>query len=183
MDFSLSEEQKQVQDLINQFIAKDYPFDVREKLVKSEDGFSKEYWKTFGEFGLLAMPFPEDDGGFNGGPNKEQKDEILPRLFSGELQMSFAFTEPQSRFDLNDVTTSAKLEGDNYIVDGYKAVVMNGPSSEKIIVTCRTSGSQLDEEGISLLIIDKDSAGLSSRDYSNVDGSKASEITLENVSV
>ena len=68
MDFSLSEEQKQVQDLINQFIAKDYPFDVREKLVKSEDGFSKEYWKTFGEFGLLAMPFPEDDGGFNGGP-------------------------------------------------------------------------------------------------------------------
>ena len=57
MDFSLSEEQKQVQDLINQFIAKDYPFDVREKLVKSEDGFSKEYWKTFGEFGLLAMPF------------------------------------------------------------------------------------------------------------------------------
>ena len=60
---------------------------------------------------------------------------------------------------------------------------MNGPSSEKIIVTCRTSGSQLDEDGISLLIIDKDSAGLSSRDYSNVDGSKASEITLENVSV
>ena len=60
---------------------------------------------------------------------------------------------------------------------------MNGPSSEKIIVTCRTSGSQLDEDGISLIIIDKDSAGLSSRDYSNVDGSKASEITLENVSV
>ena len=157
MDFSLSEEQKQVQDLINQFIAKDYPFDVREKLVKSEDGFSKEFWKTFGEFGLLAMPFPEDDGGFNGGPvdlmvileafgtglvvepyipnvvlsgnlisklgNKEQKDEILPKLFSGELQMSFAFTEPQSRFDLNDVTTSAKLEGDNYTVDGYLSLI------------------------------------------------------------
>ena len=68
MDFALSEEQKQVQELITQFIAKDYPFDVREKLVKSEDGFSKEYWKTFGEFGLLAMPFPEGDGGFNGGP-------------------------------------------------------------------------------------------------------------------
>jgi alkylation response protein AidB-like acyl-CoA dehydrogenase len=102
---------------------------------------------------------------------------------SGELQMSFAFTEPQSRFDLNDVTTSAKLDGDNYVVDGYKAVVMNGPASDKIIVSCRTSGNQLDEDGISLLLIDKDSKGLSSRDYSNVDGSKASEVTLENVSV
>ena len=101
---------------------------------------------------------------------------------SGELQMSFAFTEPQSRFDLNDVTTSAKLDGDNYVVDGYKAVVMNGPASDKIIVSCRTSGNQLDEDGISLLIIDKDSKGLSSG-YSNVDGSKASEVTLENVSV
>ena len=217
MDFALSEEQKQVQELITQFIAKDYPFDVREKLVKSEDGFSKEFWKTFGEFGLLAMPFSEGDGGFNGGPvdlmvileafgtglivepyipnivlsghlisklgNDDQKKEILPKLLSGELQMSFAFTEPQSRFDLNDVTTTAKLDGDNYIVDGYKAVVMNGPASDKIIVSCRTSGGQLDEDGISLLIIDKDSKGLSSRDYSNVDGSKASEITLENVSV
>jgi alkylation response protein AidB-like acyl-CoA dehydrogenase len=115
--------------------------------------------------------------------NKKQKDEILPKLFSGEIQMSFEFTQHKIIFYLNDVTTSAKLEGDNYLVDGYKAVVMNGPSSEKIIVTCRTSGSQLDEDGISLLIIDKDSAGLSSRDYSNVDGSKASEITLENVSV
>ena len=113
----------------------------------------------------------------------DQKKEILPKLFSGELQMSFAFTEPQSRFDVNDVTTSAKLEGDNYIIDGYKAVVMNGPASDKFIVSCRTSGSQLDEDGISLLIVDKDSKGLSSRDYSNVDGSKASEVTLENVSV
>ena len=42
--------------------------------------------------------------------------------------MSVAFSEPQSRFDLNDVITSAKKDGDNYILDGYKAVVMNGPS-------------------------------------------------------
>ena len=68
MDFLLSDEQKQLQDLIQQFIQKDYPFDVREKLVKSDDGFSKEFWKTFSQLGLLAMPFPEEDGGYNGGP-------------------------------------------------------------------------------------------------------------------
>ena len=47
MDFLITDEQKQLQDLIHQFIQKDYPFDVRDKLVKSEDGFSKEFWKTF----------------------------------------------------------------------------------------------------------------------------------------
>ena len=66
MDFLITDEQKQLQDLIHQFIQKDYPFDVRDKLVKSEDGFSKEFWKTFSQFGLLAMPFSEEDGGLSG---------------------------------------------------------------------------------------------------------------------
>ena len=161
MDFSLSEEQQLLKDSITQFVDKDYLFDVRQKNIKSELGYSSDFWKTFADLGWLGMPFSEADGGYDGGPidlmvimeslgrglvvepyipnvvlsgdlisklgNKQQKDEILPKLFSGELQMSFAFTEPQSRFDLNDVTTSAKLEGDNYIVDGYKAVVMKGP--------------------------------------------------------
>ena len=139
MDFLISDEQKQLQDLIHQFIQKDYPFDVREKLVKTEEGFSKDFWKTFSQFGLLAMPFSEEDGGFNGGPvdimiileafgtglivepyipnivlsgnlvsklgSKDQKDAILSNLLNGDMQLAFAFSEPQSRFDLNDVTT------------------------------------------------------------------------------
>ena len=179
MDFLLSDEQKQLQDLIQQFIQKDYPFDVREKLVKSDDGFSKEFWKTFSQLGLLAMPFPEEDGGYNGGPidimvileafgtglivepyipnivlagnlvsklgTENQKEAILPNLFSGDMHLAFAFTEPQSRFDLNDVTTSAEKDGDNFKLNGYKAVVMNGPAADKLIVSARTSGEQLDK--------------------------------------
>ena len=215
MDFLLSDEQKQLQDLIQQFIQKDYPFDVREKLVKSEDGFSKEFWKTFSTFGLLAMPFPEEDGGYNGGPvdimvileafgtglivepyipnivlsgnlisnlgTQNQKDAILPNLFSGDMHLAFAFAEPQSRFDLNDVTTSAEEDGDNFKINGYKSVVMNGPAADKLIISVRTSGNQLDKSGISLFIVDREASGVSLRDYSNIDGSKASELTLENV--
>ena len=59
---------------------------------------------------------------------------------------------------------------------------MNGPSSNSIVVVARTSGNQLDKEGLSLFIVDPSSKGVSLRNYSNVDGSKASEITLENVS-
>ena len=97
--------------------------------------------------------------------------------------MSVAFSEPQSRFDLNDVITVAKKEGDSYTIDGYKAVVMNGPSSNNMIIVARTSGNQLDEKGLTLFIVDPTLKGVSLRNYSNVDGSKASEVTLENVSV
>ena len=76
--------------------------------------------------------------------SEEQKQELLPKIISGEIQMSVAFSEPQSRFDLNDVITSAKKDGDNYILDGYKAVVMNGPSSNSIVCLLYTSPSPRD---------------------------------------
>jgi hypothetical protein len=115
--------------------------------------------------------------------NEEQKSDFLPKIISGEIQMSLAFAEPQSRFNLSDVITSAKKDGENYILDGYKAVVMNGPSSDTLIIVARTSGTQLDKKGISLFLVDPSTKGVSLRNYSNVDGSKASEVTLENVEI
>ena len=217
MDFSLSEEQQLLKDSITQFVDKDYLFDVRQKNIKSELGYSSDFWKTFADLGWLGMPFSEADGGYNGGPidlmvimeslgrglvvepyipnvvlagglisrlgNEEQKTNFLPKIISGEIQMSLAFAEPQSRFNLSDVITTAKKDGENYILDGYKAVVMNGPSSDTLIVVARTSGTQLEEKGLSLFLVDPSAKGVSLRNYSNVDGSKASEVTLEGVEV
>ncbi len=217
MDFSLTEEQQLLKDSIVQFVDKDYQFETRQKNLKSELGYSSDFWKTFANLGWLGMPFSEKDGGFNGGPidlmvimeslgrglvvepyipsivlsggllsklgSAEQKSEYLPKLISGDMQMSVAFSEPQSRFDLNDVTTSAKKENGEFIIDGYKAVVMNGPSSDMIIVVARTSGSQLDTKGLTLFLVDPELNGVSMRNYSTVDGSKASEVTLESVKV
>ena len=87
------------------------------------------------------------------------------------------------QYDLNDLTTKASKEGDNYILNGYKCVVSAAPWSKKLIVSARTSGDQRDEEGISLFILDKNSSGISLRDYPTVDGSRASEIILEDVKV
>ena len=217
MDFSLSEEQQLLKDSITQFVDKDYHFDIRQKNVSSDLGYSSEFWKTFADLGWLGMPFSEEDGGYNGGPtdlmvimeslgrglvvepyipnvvlagglisrlgSSEQKSNLLPKIISGENQMSVAFSEPQSRFNLSDVITSAKKDGDNYILDGYKSVVMNGPSSNFIIVVARTSGKQLEEKGLTLFLLDPSLEGVSLRNYSNVDGSKASEVTLESVTV
>ncbi len=217
MDFSLSEEQQLLKDSITQFVDKDYLFDIRQKNIKSELGYSSDFWKTFADLGWLGMPFSEADGGYDGGPidlmvimeslgrglvvepyipnvvlagglisrlgNEEQKTNFLPKIISGEIQMTLAFAEPQSRFNLSDVITTAKKDGEKYILDGYKAVVMNGPSSDTLIVVARTSGAQLEEKGLSLFLVDPSAKGVSLRNYSNVDGSKASEVTLEGVEV
>ena len=62
-------------------------------------------------------------------------------------------------------------------------MVLNGPSADLFVVSARTSGDQRDEEGVSLFIVAADATGLSRRDYPTVDGLRASEVTLEGVTV
>ena len=142
--------------------------------------------EAFGK-GLVVEPFLEtiimagaiiDDHG-----TEEQKNEILEPTISGEMQLALAYAEPQSRFNLEDVVTEAKADGDEYILNGYKSVVMNGPASNKLIISARTSCSQFDKSGISLFIVNSDTDGLNKTNYKTVDGRRASDITLENVKI
>lgn len=68
MDFSLSEEQRMLQDSVAKFIQNDYGYETRQKLVQSELGFSAENWKQFADLGWLCVPFSEEEGGIGGGP-------------------------------------------------------------------------------------------------------------------
>ena len=142
--------------------------------------------EAFGK-GLVVEPFLEtvimsasliDNHG-----SDQQKSSVLEPAIAGEMQLALAYAEPQSRFNLSDLVTEAKLDGDNYILNGYKSVVMNGPSANKFIISARTSGTQLDESGISLFLVDSDSTGLDKTDYKTVDGRRASDLSIENVSV
>ena len=141
--------------------------------------------EEFGK-GLVVEPYIQTIvtcGGFLKRASEKQRHEHIPKIISGEDIWAFAYAEPQGRYNLDDLTTKASKEGDNYILNGYKCVVSAAPWSKKLIVSARTSGDQRDEEGISLFILDKDSSGISLRDYPTVDGSRASEITLEDVKV
>ena len=141
--------------------------------------------EEFGK-GLVVEPYIQTIvtcGGFLKRASEIQRHKYIPKIISGEDIWAFAYAEPQGRYNLDDLTTKASKEGDNYILNGYKCVVSAAPWSKKLIVSARTSGDQRDEEGISLFILDKDSSGISLRDYPTVDGSRASEITLEDVKV
>tara|TARA_B100000676_G_scaffold116704_1_gene116132 strand:- start:172 stop:1308 length:1137 start_codon:yes stop_codon:yes gene_type:complete len=113
----------------------------------------------------------------------EQKSKWLTNIINGELQSTLAFTEPQSRFNLNDVATVAKVNGDKVIINGKKSFVLNGKEADIIIVPVRTSGSQTEAEGISLFVVESDTSGILKNNYKTVDGHSASEITFKNVEV
>ena len=66
MDFSFTEEQSLLQDSVQRFVQNSYEFETRQKLIKTEEGFSRDNWSSFAELGWLALPFSEDSGGFGG---------------------------------------------------------------------------------------------------------------------
>ena len=142
--------------------------------------------EQFGK-GLVLEPYLASvvmgGGALNKGGTESLKKEILPGLVDGTKQLSFAYAEQQSRFDLEDVITSARKEKDTFILNGQKSMVQNAETADHIVIAARTSGGQIDENGITLFLVDASSEGLSMDNFPTVDGLRASEITLKNVSV
>jgi alkylation response protein AidB-like acyl-CoA dehydrogenase len=110
-----------------------------------------------------------------------QKTEWLSALIGGELQAALAFVEPQARYDINKVATTAVRDGDSWRLNGSKGYVLNGGNADLIIVPARTSGELDNDSGITLFGIAADTAGVSIRDYATVDGQRAAEIELQDV--
>ena len=113
----------------------------------------------------------------------EQKAQWLAGIISGETHAALAFAEPQARFNINDIATTATADGDGYVLNGRKSLVLNGGSAELLIVPARTAGAQTDESGITFFAIAADSAGIDIRPYKTVDGQQAAEIAFDNASV
>jgi alkylation response protein AidB-like acyl-CoA dehydrogenase len=114
---------------------------------------------------------------------RAQKERYLARIIDGSLQGAFAFAEPQGRFNLADLTTVATKTDTGYTLSGHKAVVINGPSADLLVVSARTSGQQRSRSGITLFLVDAGTSGVTRRDYPTVDALRASEVHLDNVAV
>ncbi|HVI33448.1 acyl-CoA dehydrogenase family protein [Phenylobacterium sp.] len=122
-------------------------------------------------------------GGFLKHSGAAQAADLIGEIIAGTATFAFAYAEPQGRYNIADLTTTAKKDGDGWVLNGHKAVVIGAPWASHLIVTARVSGGQRDAQGINAFIVPKDAAGVSTRDYPTVDGARASEVTLENVRV
>ena len=142
--------------------------------------------EQFGK-GLVLEPFLANivlgGGAIKRGGSAALKESIIPSLIDGSLQLTLAYAEEQSRFDLEDIATAAREDDGNFVLNGKKSMVLNAESADKIIVVARTNGSQVDKEGISLFLVNADSDGLERENFPTVDGLRASEISLNDVKV
>jgi alkylation response protein AidB-like acyl-CoA dehydrogenase len=126
---------------------------------------------------VLAGGLIEDVG------SPEQREAFLPEIMAGEAIWAVAWAEGRSRYDFHNVTTTARREGDKFILSGTKGAVVAAPWADKLIVSARTSGERRDPLGVSLFVVDRHSPNLHLQGFKTVDGRRAAELTLMNVEV
>ena len=126
---------------------------------------------------VLAGGLIEDVG------SPEQREAFLPKIIDGSAIWTLAWAEGRSRYDFDNVTTTARRQGDNFVLSGTKAAVIGAPWADKLIVSARTSGGARDRAGVRLFVVDRHSANLHLQSFKTVDGRRAAELTLMDVQV
>lgn len=118
---------------------------------------------------------------------EEQKTRLLPALASGQFRTGIGLTEPNAGTDLQGIGSTARLDGDHYLVNGTKTWITNAKYADVLPVLVKTdTGTTPPHRGMSVLLIDSKSAGFSvSRDLGKLGykGTESCEVVLENVAV
>ena len=207
MDFHHSEERQMLTDTLGRYLQQRYPFDVR--LAVSNAGWSREHWTALAQLGVVGALFDGDAGGFGGtgfdiaavfeplgrALNLEpflgtlmagralalagDQEMLLAQAIAGTTLLAFAHEEPQSRYDLADVTVSAVPVGDQWTLTGAKAVVAQAETADHVVVSARISGVPGAQDGIGLFLVASDATGLAVRGYPMIDGGRGGELLLE----
>ena len=116
----------------------------------------------------------------------EQQTQWLPRLATGEIIASFALTEPEAGSDAASLRTSARREGDHYIVNGTKRYITNAPHAGMFTLMARTNPEDKGAGGVSAFIVDARSPGISFGKYDVKMGQKGAhtcDVVFDNVKV
>src|SRR6202045_3620287 len=130
------------------------------------------------------LPTVVISGGFlRRGGSAEQKAAHIPSVIDGSKTFAFAQLEKNSRYDLQDVSTSAKKKGAGWIIDGEKFVVLNGERADTLIVTARTKGNRRDAGGVGVFMVPGNAKGVAKKGYPTQDGLHAADITFTGVEV
>ncbi|SEA17395.1 acyl-CoA dehydrogenase family protein [Acidovorax soli] len=107
----------------------------------------------------------------------------LEGIIGGSTLAALAHDEPANHYELNRVATTARKNGNGWVLDGAKAVVLFGDQAQLLLVSARTSGAVGDQAGISLFLVPGNTPGITARGYGRIDGGHAAELVLSGVQV
>jgi len=113
--------------------------------------------------------------------SEQQKRAFLSDIIAGKKIWTLAWTEKSSRFDIANVTTTARRTGKDYVLTGEKTAVIAAPWANYLIVSARTSGDRQDRSGVSLFVVDRRAARLHLQSFKTIDGRRAAEVSLRDV--
>ena len=213
MDFDLNPEQQQLADAITRWTEKDYDFETRKHIMASEAGVSDTAWQALTELGVFALPVPSEHDGFDGTAVDQMavmqalgralviepvwatsmgveflklagnQGDLLTHVASGEMKLACALGERQSRYELSDIQTTARKEGNDFILDGIKTGVLHGAQANYLILSARSAGESRELQGISLFVLPADSEGIAIQDVRSNDGMRIATVHFKNVRV
>ena len=116
------------------------------------------------------------------GGSEQQKQMLLPQIASGDLTLALALEESHHHRPTH-IATTANMQGDDFVLNGNKCFVLDGHSADKLIVVARSSGTESDSVGLTLLLVDRNAKGISCHRTIMADSRNAANITFENVIV
>jgi alkylation response protein AidB-like acyl-CoA dehydrogenase len=121
---------------------------------------NEEYWAT-GTVGIgLGVQNDILSGYFRNLTTDEQKQRWLPKFVSGEYITAIAMSEPGVGSDLANLRTTAKRDGDHYVINGCKTFISNGLLADLVVVACRTDpNAAKPHQGISLIVVETGTEG------------------------
>ena len=108
---------------------------------------------------------------------------ILAGMGAGAKIAVLAHFESGARFESQWVSTRARRSGENYRLEGHKAVVMHAGAADTLLVSARTSGEAGDAQGVSLFLVPRTAPGLVLDAYPTIDGQRAADVYLQGVEV
>lgn len=213
MDFDFSPEQQQYGDALRRWVARDYTFETRRRIIAADAGVSATAWAALVELGMTALPVPAAQGGFDGNAIDMlvvmqelgrglvvepyfatvwgayflqlagNQYHLLQDVAEGRVRLACALGEKDTRYDLADIKTLAAVNGEGYRLHGAKTVVIHGGQADALIVSARSAGAQRDVHGISLFVVATDTPGIVIRDYRTLDGRRAATVQFSHVAV
>ncbi|MEM9740415.1 MAG: acyl-CoA dehydrogenase family protein [Pseudomonadota bacterium] len=114
----------------------------------------QQQWKGIDGFGIslhnaIVAPYITHYG------TEEQKRRWLPKLASGEMVCAIAMTEPGTGSDLQNIKTTAKKDGNGYVINGSKTFISNGQTANLILVCAKTDPNK-GAKGVSIMVVETD---------------------------
>ncbi len=209
MDFEYSEEQQLLADSVRKYLANEYGFEARRKLIASDTGCSESSWSTFAEMGLTAIPFAEADGGFGGGAVDLMAameafgealvvEPLLDHIGLAARLVARAGSQAQRAavlpglIDGSRKSSFAYLErGQRYLLDPATTTASRSGSGwrldgEKLVVIGAPLADVLvvsarSALGASLFLVERSAPGVAVRAYRTIDGQRAGDVSLSGV--